>query len=185
MPSVFVMRRATGFTFSDDFNRANSTTTLGGPWIIGGVGGSAAPVWGISSNKAYCVSGDGAAVIDTGATSYTMTASLSGSPSPFGSDFGFVMRYVDANNQLFISQNALAKYVAGTFATVATAASFLFPGDTINVTVTPTTIVVLRNGSTWVSVSNSDLSTATKAGMWGAQIWTPNGRHDDFTITAA
>jgi hypothetical protein len=109
----------TGANLSDTFTRANSTTTLGSPWIVDAGGGT----WGITGNAAYIVTAGSVrsvATLDATAADHYFSATVSGgSPGGVFSSQGIVVRYVDSDNYVFAAVVpsfgtwALIKRVAG------------------------------------------------------------------------
>lgn len=82
---------------SDDFNRANSSTTLGSPWVVQG-----SSVWGITSNQAYLVTSDGTnrsiVTVPSNTGANTMHCDLVSSVN----NAGLVLNYIDNDNYLWI-----------------------------------------------------------------------------------
>lgn len=88
--------------FVDEFTRADSASSLGGSWTADN------GTWGISSNKAYPVSGSGWGVAWAPAVADAIfQCSITVPPSWNGSNagFGMVIRRVDANNYIRVWNN--------------------------------------------------------------------------------
>lgn len=112
-------------TTLDNFDRANSTTTLGASWIAD------TGVWGISSNKAYTVSANSGDKVyrDVAASDYTFTSTTNSclTDSSNVALAELIFRLIDASNYLvtyiYNGNLNLSKVVAGT-ETILTSASF-------------------------------------------------------------
>lgn len=172
--------------YSDLFNRANSTTTLGSPWsaLVG--------VWGVNGNAAYPVSGVGAstsvAAVDGGLADGTLTVAMAAA-AVAGNEHGIAFRVVDATNFCSLVQSTtfggwvLRAIVAG--ATVAS--SFLFAsyaaGTVVSITFTGSSVAVRVNGTLISTVTLAYHLEATKIGFVA-----PNGssiaRWDSITVDA-
>jgi hypothetical protein len=168
----------------DNFNRANSTTSLGNtslgnlPYTI--LGGS---TFGISGNQAYQPSGSGIATQDLGWADGTISVAL---VIGGNSRQGLAFRIQDVNNLWFAEAGALVKYTAGTRSVVTSYTTFV--GDALQVILSGNSIVVNRitgGGSGAVtqvaSTTDSYLATQTKHGF-GNLLNSINDRWDDFTI---
>ncbi|EFC82515.1 DNRLRE domain-containing protein [Parafrankia sp. EUN1f] len=164
------------------FTAANSTITLGDAdtgetWqVLSGT-------WGINGNNAYLVSGTyGTAVMPApseGLVRFT---------APVAQDnLGVAFRVQDANNLWILqtqpSSNALilAKRVGGTKTTVATfTGACCAAGDTYAVRMAGSALTVYRNDQVVGSATDSQFSTATKAGLFAQATGT--GRIGSVTI---
>jgi hypothetical protein len=85
--------------FSDNFNRANSSSTLGSPWV------ASSGIYGISSNQAYCVSNGNAdtQVVPVGGADYTLTCDIFGAYGTTNFSFpGIMVRYIDESNYIYV-----------------------------------------------------------------------------------
>lgn len=171
-------RRRTSFvTITDSFNRADSATTLGNtdtgqPWSIL----TPATTFGISSNKAYIITGNAQrhAVVDAAVSDCTVTVTVSGD-----TDTGMCFRATDTDN-LWITNGAnLFKRVATNFTSMGTFA--YTTGDTISAVLSGTSIILKKNGSTLLSLTDSFNQTATKHGLRNFNSLA--SRWDDFSIT--
>lgn len=172
-----VYRVSSPLLFSDNFDRADSSSTLGPDWTV------SSGTWGVSSNKAYCaVSGNGRAVLhDVGTGDYTLTCdvTLTG-----GSDAGLWFRWVDANNCWLLALNPLAsvtlfRAVGGTFTAVATAATA--GTDTYVIVTSGSSIEVYRAGALIISVTDSANASGTLVGLRSQNDTV--SRWDNFSVT--
>lgn len=182
-------RFTAGFaTITDDFNRANSTTTLGTAttgqsWV------ALAGTWGIETNKGYRVStvdSDQAAIL-TGQTDATITATITWSSFTAG-EVSVLARGADASNHylalLSTSTVDLYKRVAGTYTLLGTSGAVTWAtGDTIGLRVSGTSIKGYRNGAEVVSTTDSSLTSGTYAGFRAGGT-TNTMRYDDLSITS-
>lgn len=171
---------------SDNFNRADSTTTLGTPSDGGSDWSALSGTWGISSNQGYAPgSTSQVAVLESNSSGaevqYTM-ATTSG-------NYGVVARATDGSNYLvfdFVAATGaifIRKTVAGTPTTLATDTISAFSnGDTVKFVVSGPTLTGYRNGIQVLTVSDSFNQTATLHGVW-ASDFSHNGRFDTFSIT--
>lgn len=167
---------------SDSFNRADSSTSLGSA-DTGQAWTALVGTWGITSNQAYNPVGGGdnqcTAVVDAGVSDCTVQVT-----KPNSHDAGFVFRVVDANNYLmFTEAGVLYKRVGGGFTSIATCAVGS-DGDVLAAVLSGTSVIVKRNGTQIVSVTESTHQSATKHGLrnyfpsFGA-----SELFDDFTVT--
>jgi hypothetical protein len=168
---------------ADTFNRADSTglgTSSGGQtWTaIGGV-------FDVSSNQAKISSyggptSGGLAVIDCGAGDVTITCDF----PVVASTPGLVGRYVDTSNFIRFGTSSAIIKVAGTDTSLGTYSSNLVTGDTLAVVLSGSSITVKRNGTTVLSASNSNLTTATKHGIALLATGSVADRWDNFSVTS-
>ncbi len=170
----------------DDFNRSDSSSSLGTPSDGGSAWTAQAGTWGISTNKAYCPSGSGIVGLDSGTADVDVQATLSQSGA--ANDCGVAGRIGDANNLLFLRRNAgaydLYKLVAGSFTGLFTGVGTYADGDVVKLSMSGSTIKAYVNGvQIGTTQTVTDLVTNTQHGFRdgsGAQ-----GRYDDFSITDA
>jgi hypothetical protein len=165
-------------SFSDDFNRADSNTTLGGSWTA--LGGS---VWGIASNQAYNVSGSGhvCVVHDSGTADVEIETTF----TTFENSMAICFRVTDNDNFLMAYYDSGVIYIykreSGGFASLASASESRSHGDVWKVVANGTAIGVFHNGVSAVSTTSSFNLTATKHGLETASI--TSARFDAFSIT--
>lgn len=203
MPSVFVMRSpAAGYThlFTDDFNRANSTTGLGGTWgptFPVGFSGSAGPM-GIVSNKAYYPitftgTSDAGICQDVGAADVTVTVTISddnGGSTSSGDYGGLVFRRASDGSFLRIDYNEIGYFnAAGAYTQLAIGSNIrpdnLTTPATVSVVLAGTSIKVYNGATLVYSITSSLNLTATQHGFWtyaDFAISPAKLRYDDFSI---
>lgn len=178
---------------SDNFNRADSTTTLGTA-TSGHSWNAVLGTWGISSNTAYNPSGSNAiATIDSGRANGTIAAKFVTVGA--GSNHSrLIFRSADGTN-FWMAQGRvtsgvagkiqLYKSIAGTFTQVSTdSATNWVAGDVISVVTSGDSITVKQNGTTIIGpVTDAYLNTMTKHGL-GAVAGGATPTFDDFTVSA-
>jgi hypothetical protein len=187
----------------DDFNRANSTSSLGNlvtpsttAWTV------SEGTWGISSNKAY-YSGDNSGTAsrkfitaDAGVSSGTLSCKVTYS-STLTQSF-LVARYVDVSNFLMVAifQNGststlvLYRVVAGAYTNIGSSSVSNIAGstNTIAVVLSGNSITVKNNNSTVITATESTFNTATKFGFGNYSGNDPanadglDTRFDDFIV---
>lgn len=154
----------TGIT--ENFNQADESistadggqtlTSLGGPWRV--VSNQGAPASGTSAHTLL--------LGDTGATNHSAQAVIVSNVN--GS--GVVVRAVDINNFYVMaalsSGYALYKMVGGSLTVVQNTTGTVVAGDTIKLAVAGSTITAYKNGVQIFQVTDSALSSGTKAGLW-------------------
>jgi hypothetical protein len=172
--------------FTDLFNRANSTTTLGSPWsaLVG--------VWGINGNAAYPVSGVGSstsvAAVDGGLADGTVTATMAAA-AVAGNEHGIAFRVVDASNFCALVQTTtfggwvLRAVVAGSTVSSTFVFASYAAGTVIRLDLTGSSVAVRANGTLISTVTLPYNLEATKVGFVA-----PNGssvaRWDSITVDA-
>lgn len=168
---------------SDNFNRADSTTALGaasdggGSWTAHGTS-----VWGISSNRAYGVSGgQGVATLEASTGEVQADAVI----PVVGTDYGMVIRLNDNDNYwllaLFATLWVIYRKESGGFNNVGQANVTLANGDTVRFEGSGTAIKAYQNGVQKISVTSSFNQAMTKHGLRSNGDST--ARWDDFVIT--
>lgn len=188
---------ATAGTFTDDFNRVDSTTTLGSPWFT--LAREVIATWGISSNKAYVVSTplapsftwwESLALIDIGTADFDMsvTVTWTGSRRPLMAWRVSQDRDGTANKPSFFAVSADASYGAGKYATGSGLSTLAFgtnfnSGDVCRVTCVGNVHTVYKNGVSIYSFSDSMNNTETWHGLAGIDPALGDNRYDDFSIT--
>lgn len=169
---------------SDDFNRANSTSSLGTPSDGGSAWVVLAGTWGINSNQAY-----------TSASTSQATAYLEASVSDVEvqvtvntvAEGTLLVRAVDATNYLILAwagvgTGIIYKRVAGTFTQIGSSIfSTLSNGDVVKFVANGSALEVFRNGSSVWTLTDSTHISATKHGMRSQSNTTQ--RLNDFSIT--
>lgn len=184
-------------TFTDNFNRANSTSTLGSPWFT--QAREVTATWGISSNKAYVVScplapsftwWEGLALIDTGTADFDMsvTVTWTGSRQPIMAWRVSQDRDGTTNKPSFFVVSADSSYGAGKYATgsglstLASGTNFN-SGDVCRVTCVGNAHTVYKNGVSVYSFTDTMNNTETWHGLAGVDPALGDNRYDDFSIT--
>ena len=168
----------------DDFNRADSTTTLGSTttgqaWAVSATGGVTAQA-GINSNRAYFSSFSGSAtafaVIDAGIADVTLEVTF---PIAY-TDQGLTWRYVDVNNQFAMNKTTAYRRLAGGFATLVTFSQAFTTGDRVKVTAFGNFHTIYKNDVQVGTFTDANFNTATKHGI--ASFNDTAGRFDDFKV---
>lgn len=163
----------TGGSVADNFNRADSTSSLGGTSTAGVPWTAVLGTWGISGNQAYQPSGvNGAlATVPVSTANHYAEAKFS---TPDGGTC-VVVRCSDANNWYALLGSALYKRVAGTTTPLGNFGSFT-AGDTMRLSVSGSTLTAYRNGTQVGQVTDTALTT----GNPGLRCDSSSGRFDDF-----
>jgi hypothetical protein len=181
----------------DNFDRANSTTSLGSTSTGSKVWTQDTGTWGIASNKAYVQNGVASqickATIDgdvaTSGTVSAVVSATSGTPT-----CGLVVRSDGAGNE-YLAEIAVGaayapkiyKVTAGSTSVIATGASTtVAAGSVLSVVLSGSTITVKDDGVTIVSVTDSSYSSNDRHGMYivAPTSTTSAARIDDFTVTS-
>ena len=184
MPRV----NANSIYLSDLFNRANSTTTLGNA-DTGQTWSSSPSQWGISSNRAYCVSGATGgtfiASIANVAKDIDMSFTLNPIGNAGGTNTGTMFRYLNSSNFMLVSMEdgsaprtgkvKLNKVVAGVFTQLGIFDPSISGGvsATLRVIAIGSMINVYRNGVLVISVTDS--ANMNNTGIGFRQLGTTNG----------
>lgn len=178
-----------GGDVTDDFNRADSASSLGTSssghlWV------APTGTWGIASNKAYAPSAsDGqVAYIDAGITDVLVTATVSGLTG--GGYAGLIARAPDSDN-FYLNQfgsdaerGRLWRCVGGSFTPLTSPAGGTTPdGAVYALRVVGSSIKAYYNGAEILSVTDSTHTSGTYAGLRLGALSAP--RWDDFSIVAA
>lgn len=174
---------------SDSFNRADNTSSLGTA-DSGQTWTAQLGTWGISSNQAYvsAANGQNSAVLDASSATGTAAVAIGAGTTATTWDMGVVGRATDVNNyylaQFSQSGVILYKQVSGGFTSIGTASVTIAVGDTVSLTCSGSTITILVNGVSKVSVTDTTFSSPTK---WGLRWWTSDNtfRYDNFAFTDA
>lgn len=170
---------------SDDFNRANSTSSPGTP-ATGGPYTVAAGTWGINSNALYTSASLATAVLTypSGRDVDITVKFLSASDAS-----GIVFRYVDLNNFWTLYQPAsanarwtLARRVAGTLVSVWDG-PIMAAGDTARVVAYGPTIYVFINGKFYGSIADNWATVPATSAPSGFYVSSSTVAHFD-SVTA-
>lgn len=191
---------------SDTFTRANSSSTLGNVEMGGltwGPSYASASTWGVSSNKAYCVSAStgnaGYATIDTGRLDNVVEATVTTSASRVSA--GLCVRGPSANNaygvlcriRKNVSQgwDYVEMYNGSSFiAQLSSAGMALGTTYTMRVEASGNNITVFINGVQKITASSGTLNSAGNTRV-GLLVWSSANdddlatRWDDFRVKAA
>lgn len=171
---------------ADDFNRADSTSSLGTPSDGGSSWVAAAGTWGINSNRGYLATSSGGqetAYLESSVADVDVQVTLAVS----GSDYGVCARLTDASNNLIgirsgASDYRIYKRVAGSFTQLgSTVAVTSANGDVMKFTANGSSLTLYQNGVSKVTATDSFNNTATKHGLRSNADTTT--RFDDFSIT--
>lgn len=185
--------------FTDDFNRADSATTLGSPWqVLSGSAPGHPPVWGISTNQAYVVSTyvasstayDSIAYIDSdgGEFDISVTMATLGNTNSTGLVFrmdstGSSYFKFDRQDLYWVSGGTETRDNSGTLS--AGGANTWVSGDTVRVTGVGTRLTFYVNGVSIGYVDRTENQTEGRHGLLGNQIFEPSTRFENFSLTAA
>ncbi|WP_322763367.1 DUF6531 domain-containing protein, partial [Frankia sp. Cr2] len=171
----------------DSFTRANSATSAGAT-DNGAVWTPLAGTWGIDANRAYLAAAAGSANLLV--TAAAADGSFSFTEPVTQANMGLAFRVADTANFWRLvavpssSKWRLIKRVGGVDTTVADASgACCTTSDTVTVVTSGPSIVVLRNGSQILSVTDPAVLFGTRAGPYGEG--TGSGRVDDVVFTAA
>jgi hypothetical protein len=180
--------------FSDDFNRVNSSTSIGGTgWTVhaDGNAGVSGGAWGISSNQAYTASGpSGGAKMLAYRTLSTpdvdMTATWATVPSTDGPGGGLLVRVNSALTDFYWAslQNLWHEAVGGSQVQVANYGLTVASGDVLRVVSSGHYVDVYVNGVLVVHYdTGSDGTGATRHGLVAyAPAFSTGSRWDDFSV---
>lgn len=175
------------YTSTDDFTRVDSTTSLGTA-TTGEAWTAHFGTWGISSDKAYCVTAGGDAVATIDSTRSDMTLEVSYTPGA-ASGAGIVFRATNHLNYLLVLCTtgvgiSLWQRVAGSYtqlANSATGGSFT-AGVTyqVKVVAASTSIITYKDGVQTLSHTTSQFLTGTRVGL--RENATSTTRWDNLTV---
>ncbi len=168
----------------DDFNRADSITSLGAA-DVGGAWTAANGTWGIESNQGRLITaggGNGIAQLDASHADATAQVTL----NVIGNLTGLLFRYTDTSNYWWLlefgSAYYLQKVVGGSTTNLISGAGTAANGDVIKVILSGNSIKCYNNGvQLGTDQSDSFNASATKFGMV-SNLDTP--RFDTFLVTA-
>lgn len=168
---------------TDDFNRADSTTTLGTPSDGGSAWSVLSGTWGISTNRGYNVSGGGqeVAVLESSAADVDVQITL----QTFSSNVGLILRATDDSNYILLSIDGTAelyKRVGGSFTLLQGTSVTPLTGETWKLTASGNTVKFYKNGvQQGTDQDVSGIGSDTKHGIRAHNDST--SRLDDFSIT--
>lgn len=167
---------------SDDFNRADSTSSLGSPSDGGSAWSALAGTWGINTNRGYSPSGGQAvAVLEASAADVRLEAVI----QTAGSDYGLVVRASDNSNYWLLAITAtnfvLYRKEAGSFTNETSGPAATVNGDTVRFEANGTSLKGYLNGVEKLSFTSSFNQSATQHGIRSNTDAVV--RFDDLTIT--
>lgn len=171
---------------ADNFNRADSTTSLGSPSDGGSPWSALAGTWGIASNTAYCVTStsQAAAVTDAGSAAVRVGVTL----ATYVSDIGLIARATDNNNYFVVVFSSLGirifRHQSGGFVGVGSQVTQAFSAGNLvvyEVNAANEHRIYLNGTLVYGPFTDSFNSTATLHGIRANSNTT--ARFDDFSIT--
>ena len=178
---------------TDNFNRADSTTTLGTASDGVHVWTPETGTWGISSNQGYCPTlsgGLGYATVDYGARNCTLQFMIATVGRPFGAILGWEGTAADMIRIRCEIIATVHRLTIQLFRTGQTSLNFgtidgivWADGDVMKVVLSGQTVTVFRNGVSVTSANDSRFNdiTGTKHGLYASTVTT--ARFEDFSIT--
>lgn len=188
-------RTAGGEAIKDDFNRANSTSTLGST-NTGQVWTAHQGTWGIASNAAYVVTSSGPgwneATVESGGANVMVQGQVAVVAGAFYGVPRLLFRFTDTANYLYVEAHsvngwALKKREAGSETTLgspyATAAT---NNDVVKVVANGSALEVFVNAVSRITATSAFNVSATRCGI--AVKTTTNGtidRWDNFEVASA
>lgn len=187
---------AMGGSFFDDFNRADSTTTLGSPWVAMLADGTAGTVaWGITGGKAYQATNstgfqEGFAYVDLGIAdvdvSVTFSTLITTGPSLINSG-GLLFRGASDTSFWLLSQSSLVFKAAGAgFSSPSVTFTPFAAGDIARVVAVGGTIKIYNGTTLLATVNDTRNQTATRHGLEGSyRAGSASATFDDFTLLSA
>jgi hypothetical protein len=172
---------------SDSFNRPDNASSLGNAdtgqtWSLN-TGGSYNGNMGISSNQAYTTNTltnrACGSVVDTTHENVEITVTLTGAQMYQG----IICRFVDSQNLIYMNHDGTAyrigKTVNGVDTIISSVSKARNNGDILKVVANGSNICGYLNGFLILSVTCTDMLTATKHGI---QSFTNTGRLDNFKV---
>lgn len=169
----------------DDFNRADSSTTLNTS-SSGHVWTPHVSTWGISNNQAYKpgLGADGLVTVDAGVSDCIIQVTLAN----IGDRPGLSFRFVDTNNywkwyRIGGLGYVCIKVVGGTGTTMHTEVMSMANGDVLKVGLSGNSIELYVNGSLKTTLTDSAHLTATEYGLYDEIGNDPNARWETFSVT--
>lgn len=183
-----------GVNIVDNFNRADSTSSLGSTSTGSKAWTQHAGTWGIASNKAYVSNGHAGvtclATVDSDVADGTISAVVS---STTGTATGGLIFRADGSGNQFVVEiyvdsaytPKIYKGVAGSYSVIATGSSTtVASGSVLSVTLSGGSIVVKDDGVTIVSVTDSSYNSNDRHGLYltASAGSSSTLRFDDFSI---
>lgn len=194
---------------SDNFNRADSTTTInprsdGGTWLVSATGptvGLRTSTWGVSSNRGYCVTAPSYSSHAYRGIAYFADAADGELSCDFpavaggSTEAGLCFRLSSSTVSGFFATRSGVHYLDGTYdgsgsanstTMVATFTSGGFTtGDRMTVILLGTSVTIKKNGSTTVgSFTSSNNLTEVRHGLWQTPTFAAAWRFDNFSFTS-
>lgn len=174
---------------SDDFNRADSSSSLGSPSDGGSAWVASVGTWGISSNRGYESSGavqQNLAYLEASSAVVDVEVTI----PVVGSDLGLIVRFADSSNYILFAWTSgtgfrLFKVVGGSFTQLGTTdGGMLANGDVMKITVSSgNAFNCYKNGAELTNLAATDSAGSgnTKHGLRAYSDTT--SRFDTFSIT--
>ena len=176
---------------TDNFNRTDSTTSLGTPSDSGSAWVAQGGTWGILSNQGYKPlnsSSQQIATLESSVSNVEVQATFAVMPATWGA--GLNARAADNSNYLLLNANAtlieLYKVVAGAFTQLGTTFNgTLTAGDVLKLRVDSANLITAyQNGTSRVSATDAVGSANTKHGLRDYRGAAASVSFDTFSITA-
>lgn len=194
-PAASALSGAAVVDIQDDFNRADSSTSLGSTSVGSKAWTAHTGTWGILTGKAALYDGSASQVNRATINSGTATGTVTGTfedPSGQSPDCGFVVRSDGAGNEYLVQFKVggaavpqIFKGVGGSYTSLASGASVtVASGSVMTVELVGNTITVKDDGVTIVSVTDSTYPSNTRHGLYfvapsGMASW---ARADNFKV---
>lgn len=171
---------------TDNFNRADNSSSLGTPSDGGSAWIAHSGVWGIVNNKAHLSNAATQAIASLSSGTSDVDIQITLSNLSGGQDIGLVGRVADDNNYILGAIGAsdwkIYKKVSGSYTQVgSTVSGTPVNGDVVVLSLSGTSVALKVNGVTKITGTVSELSTNTKHGI-RSNGYTPES-FDDFSIT--
>lgn len=176
---------------TDNFNRADSTTSLGTPSDSGSAWLVAGGTWGIASNQGYRVDiGSYAfAYLETSVAEGDVQVTLAVCDNPYD---GPLCRFTDDQNWVGVlagdasNEIYLYKRIAGTYTQLgSTYAGAVAAGDILKLSFSSTAYTVYQNTVSRITATDSSHNTITKHGILSNTGTAGGGRFDTFSFVGA
>lgn len=182
-------QRTAAFSIVDNFNRADSATTLGTTSDGTKVWSALAGTWGISTNQAYLPTPNGTrslAVVDAGLSDCTVSVTLA---TIAFSAMGLCVRVQDAGNFIAVTYASgtlsVGEFAGGSFNRSLLSTSVTFAnGDVLSVVLSGSSLTFKKNGTTVGTATDATYQTNTKHGLYDGSGLGSTQRWEDFSIAA-
>lgn len=181
VPDGDILRNETSSVL-DNFDRANSTSTLGSPWT------SRLGTWGISSNEAYLVTNSTTHNIATISHSYKNISAILTFGSTVQDGMGIAWRWVDNNNFYAIyransgTELTLIKRIGGTVSSTTISGVNINANTQLRVTSVGNVHNVYVNNVHVYEYTNDEITTGYAAGLYASSAVNTGARWGEFTL---